>query len=62
MFVHLLAWNRFQSAAILALQEASEAYLVGLFEDVNLCAIHSKRVTIYPRDIHLARRIRRERN
>jgi histone H3 len=37
---------RFQSAAILALQEASEAYLVSLFEDTNLCAIHAKRVTI----------------
>ena len=37
---------RFQSTAILALQEASEAYLVGLFEDTNLCAIHAKRITI----------------
>ena len=52
---------RFQSAAIKALQEASEAYLVGLFEDTNLCAIHAKRVTIMPKDIQLARRIRRER-
>ena len=52
---------RFQSAAIGALQEASEAYLVGLFEDTNLCAIHAKRVTIMPKDIQLARRIRRER-
>lgn len=52
---------RFQSAAILALQEASEAYLVGLFEDTNLCAIHAKRVTIMPKDIQLARRIRAER-
>ena len=52
---------RFQSAAIMALQEASEAYLVGLFEDSNLCAIHAKRVTIIPKDIQLARRIRRER-
>ena len=49
---------RFQSTAILALQEASEAYLVGLFEDTNLCAIHAKRVTIMPKDIQLARRIR----
>ena len=48
---------RFQSQAIMALQEASEAYLVGLFEDSNLCAIHAKRVTIMPKDIHLARRI-----
>ena len=52
---------RFQSTAILALQEASEAYLVGLFEDTNLCAIHAKRVTIMPSDIRLARRIRGER-
>ncbi|XP_032985871.1 histone H3.3A-like [Rhinolophus ferrumequinum] len=52
---------RFQSAAIGALQEASEAYLVGLFEDTNLCAIHAKRVTIIPKDTQLARRIRGER-
>jgi histone H3 len=52
---------RFQGSAILALQEASEAYLVGLFEDTNLCAIHAKRVTIMPKDIQLARRIRCER-
>ena len=52
---------RFQSSAIAALQEASEAYLVGLFEDTNLCAIHAKRVTIMPKDIQLARRIRGER-
>ena len=51
---------KFQAAAIDALQEASEAYLVGLFEDTNLCAIHAKRVTIMPRDIQLARRIRGE--
>ena len=53
---------RFQSLALLALQEASEAYLVGLFEDTNLCAIHAKRVTIMPKDIQLARRIRGERS
>lgn len=52
---------RFQGTAILALQEASEAYLTGLFEDVNLVAIHAKRVTIYPKDMQLARRIRGER-
>ncbi|KAH0505089.1 histone H3.3 [Microtus ochrogaster] len=51
---------RFQSAAIGALQEASEAYLVVLFEDTNLCAIHAKRVTIMPKDIRLARLIRGE--
>ncbi|NWY19963.1 H3 protein, partial [Aphelocoma coerulescens] len=39
----------------------NEAYLVGLFEDTNLCAIHAKRVTIMPKDIQLARRIRGER-
>ena len=53
---------RFQSQAIMALQEAAEAYLVGLFEDSNLCAIHAKRVTIMPKDIQLARRIRGERS
>ena len=52
---------RFQSTAIMALQEASEAYMVGLFEDSNLCAIHAKRVTIMTRDIQLARHIRGER-
>jgi len=52
---------RFQSQAIVALQEAAEAYLVGLFEDTNLCAIHAKRVTIMPKDVQLARRIRGER-
>ena len=52
---------RFQSTALIALQEAAEAYLVGLFEDSNLCAIHAKRVTIMPKDVHLARRIRGER-
>jgi histone H3 len=51
---------RFQSTAIQALQEASEAYLVGLFQDTNLCAIHAKRVTIMPRDMMLARRMRGE--
>lgn len=43
------------------IQEAAEAYLVGVFEDANLCAIHAKRVTIMPKDIQLARRIRGER-
>jgi len=52
---------RFQSSAIGALQEAAEAYLVALFEDANLCAVHAKRVTIMPKDIQLARRIRGER-
>jgi histone H3 len=52
---------RFQSSAVMALQEASEAYLVGVFEDTNLCAIHARRVTIMPKDMQLARRIRGER-
>jgi histone H3 len=58
------AWHqiRFQSHALLAIQEASEAYLVALFQDANLAAIHAKRVTIFPKDIHLARRIRGERS
>lgn len=51
---------RFQGSAVLALQEASEAHLVGLFEDTNLCAIHAKRVTIMPKDMQLARRLRRD--
>ncbi|KAM9714939.1 histone H3.3A-like [Dama dama] len=51
----------FQSAAIGALQEAGEAYLVGPFEDTNLCAIHAKCVTIMSKDIQLARHIRGER-
>ncbi|KAK4356600.1 hypothetical protein RND71_025571 [Anisodus tanguticus] len=53
---------RFQSHAVWALQEAAEAYLIHLFEDTNICAIHAKRVTIMPKDIQLARRIRGERD
>ena len=53
--------DRFQSTAVLGLQEASEAYLVTLFEDTNLCAIRGNRVIIMPKDIQLARRIRGER-
>ena len=51
---------RFQSLTVLALHEASEAYMVGMFEDTNLCAVHAKRVTIMPRDMLLARRLRGE--
>ena len=51
---------RFQASALLALQEATEAYLVSVFEDTNLCAIHAKRVTIMTKDIDLALRIRGE--
>ena len=53
---------RFQQSAIMALQEGAEAYLVGLMEDTNLTAITAKRVTIMPRDMHLARRIRGEKS
>ncbi len=52
---------RFQNSAVMAMQEAAEAYIVGLFEDTNLCAIHAKRVTIMPKDLQLAKRIRGER-
>jgi histone H3 len=45
---------RFQSTAVLAFQEASEAYLIGLFEDTNLCAFHAKHVTIIKKDMQLA--------
>lgn len=53
---------RFQTSALLCLHEASEAYLVSVFQDTNLCAIHAKRVTIQPKDMILARRIRGERS
>lgn len=49
---------RWQSQAIQALQESCEAFMVHLFEDTNLCAIHAKRVTIMQKDVQLARRIR----
>ena len=51
---------RWQSTGLLAMQEASESYLVGAFEDSNLAAIHAKRVTVMPKDIQLVRRIRNE--
>ena len=51
---------KLRSAAVLALQDAGEAFLVGLLEQVNLCAIHAKWVTIMPRDIQLACRIQGE--
>jgi histone H3 len=49
---------RFASQALVALQEAAEAYLVGIFEDANMCALHANRVTIMRKDMDLARRIR----
>ncbi|MFH4983013.1 hypothetical protein AB6A40_009722 [Gnathostoma spinigerum] len=51
---------RFQSAAISALQEAAEAYMTCFFEDTNLAAIHAHRVTIFPKDMHLIQRLRRQ--
>jgi histone H3 len=53
--------TRFQEVAVIALQEAGEAYLVKLFEDANLEAIHGHRVTVQPKDMQLARRVRGER-
>ena len=52
---------RIQSVALEALQEAAEVYLVRLLDDANLCALHSRRITLMPKDIQLARRIRGER-
>ena len=49
---------RIQASALLALQEAAEAYLVNVFEDANLACIHAKRVTILPKDLQLAIRLR----
>jgi histone H3/H4 len=48
---------RFQTKALLALQEATEAHLVGVFEDMNLLALHSKRVTVRPADLKLVQRL-----
>lgn len=49
---------RFQSSAIAALQESAETYLVALFDDSNHCALHAKRVTVMPKDVQLALKIR----
>ncbi|KAJ5076191.1 hypothetical protein M0811_07055 [Anaeramoeba ignava] len=49
---------RFQSAAIAALQEATEAFIVEVLEDTNLCALHAKRVTIMKNDLDLVKKIR----
>ncbi|KAH7440967.1 hypothetical protein KP509_03G018200 [Ceratopteris richardii] len=53
---------RIQALALEALEEATKAYLISMLEDSNLCAIHAKRVTIQPKDILLARRIRGDRS
>ena len=55
-------FHSWQSTAMLALQEATEAYLVTLLKESNLCAEHAKRVTIMPKDVQLALRIRGERS
>ena len=52
---------RWQSAAVAATQEATESYVIGVLSDTNLCALHARRVTIMPRDVQLARRLRGER-
>lgn len=51
---------RFQQSAMAALQEAAEAYLIGVFEDAQLCAVHGHRLTLQPKDVKLARRLRNE--
>jgi histone H3 len=58
IFLDMGVGFRCQSGAVLALQEATEAYMVGLFKDSYLCALHCKRTTLMPKDMHLARRIR----
>lgn len=57
---NFVPYLRFQPTALLALQEAAESYIVSLFDDMNLCALHARRVTIMPRDMQLALRIRGE--
>ena len=51
---------RFQASAILALQEATEGHLVGLFADSNICAVHAKRVGVTGGDIQIAKKLRKE--
>lgn len=53
---------RWAASAVAAVQEATESALVSLLSDANLCALHAKRVTVMPRDLSLARRLRGERN
>ena len=51
-------WLKIEASAMLALHEAAEAYLICIFKDSNLCAIHAKCVTIMPKDVQLSRYIR----
>jgi histone H3 len=53
---------RWAASAVAAVQEATESHLVSLLSDANLCALHGRRVTVFPRDLSLARRLRGERN
>ena len=53
---------RFQESSLLALQESAEAYLVGVFEDTNLAALHAKHTTIGPKDMRLVMRLRNGHN
>ena len=59
--LHMCNKFKMQASACLAIQEATEAYMCGIFEDANLCALHAKRVTVMVKDIQSARRIRGER-
>jgi histone H3 len=52
---------RFQTAALAVIQEATESYVIGILANANLAALHAKRVTVMPRDLHLARRLAGER-
>lgn len=56
---HLKAVESFSNA--FSIQDGAEAFMIGLFEDTNLAALHARRVTIMPRDMELARRIRGDR-
>ncbi|XP_042878333.1 histone H3.3a-like [Penaeus japonicus] len=58
--LHQYGVYRLQSMALMALQEAAESYVIGILEMANICSIHAKRVTLYPKDIKLVRRIRGE--
>ena len=54
------SWLKIQASAIMALHEATEAYLIWLMEDSHICGIHAKRIKIMPKDMQLARQIRGE--
>lgn len=57
--IYLTSYSRFHSSRLIRINIYTiESHLVGVFEDANLCTIHAKRVTVMPKDIQLARRIR----